>query len=239
MSTDEALASRTPKRAGYVKRGRRNQHGQTMGVKGLQTRRRLMEATDGLLQTTPLRELRVAHIVKAAETSSATFYLYFQDVSEVVLALIGEFNQTPPVLLETLAVSWDGPRGRALGERFVETYIATWRSRSALLRVRNLACDEGDIRFADARRAAVVDLMHLMAARIVERQTSGDLPATLNPNASAGALLAMLERIAVLPEAMPSLLPQEGQASMRSAAVFFAMTLFGGEFDDSKKLTDR
>src|SRR5690606_39316463 len=233
MLTREALARRPAKRAAYVKRGSRNQHGQTMGVKGLQTRRRLMEATEELLRTTSLRDLRVARIVKAAKTSSATFYLYFQDVSEVVLALIGEFNQTPPELFATLAKSWNGARGRKLAEEFVEIYIETWRARSALLRVRNMACDEGDARFAEARRNAVTDVLQIMAARILERQERGEVPANLDPASAAGALLALLERIAALPDSMPGQ-AAEGSERLRGAAVFFAMTLFGGDFDDSK-----
>src|SRR5690606_24004412 len=167
------------------------------------------------------------HIVKAAKTSSATFYLYFQDVSEVVLALIGEFNQAPPELFATLAKSWTGARGRKLAEEFVEIYIETWRARSALLRVRNMACDEGDIRFAEARRNAVTDILAIMAARILERQERGEVPATLDPAAAAGALLALLERIAALPESMPG--QADGSEKLHSAAVFFAMTLFGGD----------
>jgi len=37
--------------------------------------------------------------VRRADTSTATFYVYFNDVSAAVLALIGELTQSPPGLL--------------------------------------------------------------------------------------------------------------------------------------------
>jgi len=178
-----------------VSRGRRNQLGQAMGAKGMQTRRRLLEATACLLKTTPLRELRVAHIVRRAETSSATFYVYFNDVSEAVLALISELTQSPPSLLGLFDARWEPAEAMDRAHEFVASYVDHWEAHASLFLLRNLASDEGDERFGAVRLNAVAPLIGVMAERIQEGQRAGEAPADLHPQSAAGALLAMIERI--------------------------------------------
>jgi len=169
-----------------------------MGVKGMQTRRRLLTATSSLLKTTPLRDLRVAHIVRQAETSSATFYVYFNDVSEAVLALIGELTQSPPNLLGLFDARWEPDQAMDRAHEFVASYVDHWEAHASLFRLRNLASDEGDGRFAAVRLNAVAPLIGAMAARIEEGKRAGEAPADLHPQSAAGALLAMVERISAV-----------------------------------------
>ena len=122
---------------------RRNQHGQAMGAKGVQTRRRLIEATEKLLRAMPLRELRVTDIAKAARTSTSTFYLYFHDVPEAVLAVISEVSQSTPNFLAMIGDRWDEADAYERAQTFVESYFDQWQAHAALFRVRNLAADEG------------------------------------------------------------------------------------------------
>ena len=70
-----------------------NQQGQSLGDKGRRTRARLLEAATKLLKTRSVREMTVMDIAKRAKTSSATFYLYFKDVEDVVLALTHQTGQ--------------------------------------------------------------------------------------------------------------------------------------------------
>jgi len=179
-------------------RGRRNQLGQAMGAKGLQTRRRLLDATANLLKTTSLRDLRVAHIVRQAETSSATFYVYFNDVSEAVLALIGELTQSPPSLLGLFDRRWDADEAMDRAHEFVASYVDHWEAHAPLFRLRNLASDEGDERFGTVRLNAVAPLIGAMAERIEEGKRAGEVPADLHAQSAAGALLAMVERISAV-----------------------------------------
>ena len=181
-------------------KARTNQNGQAMGVKGLQTRRRLVEATEALLRTTPVRDLRVAEIAKAAHTSTSTFYLYFQDVSEAVLAVASGVSQSTPEFMALLNTPWEPDTAYDRAQNFVESYVDYWRAHTAVFRVRNLAADEGDARFIAARGHAVRPLMQLMAARIRERQAAGGLPADLHAQSAASALMAMLERVGALPD---------------------------------------
>jgi len=208
-------------------RARRNQHGQAMGAKGLQTRRRMITATEELLRTTPLRELRVADIARAAKTSTSTFYLYFQDVPEAVLAVISEVSQSTPSFLALVEEPWTESDAYDRAQHFVETYFEYWQAHSALFRVRNLAADEGDMRFIQDRANAVMPLLESLAARIEERQANGVLPQDLHALSTAGALLAMIERIAVIPQAnfVTSGVTRDRVAH---AAAFFAAVVLGG-----------
>ena len=61
--------------------------GRPFGKRGVETRQRLLDATRELLETHGIRDLRVVDIARTVGTSPATFYQYFRDVEEAVLAL--------------------------------------------------------------------------------------------------------------------------------------------------------
>jgi AcrR family transcriptional regulator len=214
--------------------GRQNQLGQAMGAKGMQTRRRLLAAVEQLLRCTPLRDLRVAHIVRAAKTSTATFYVYFNDVPEAVLALISEISQSPPSLLAFFGERWSPDTAPARAQEFVACYVEHWQAHASLFRVRNLASDEGDWRFSETRINAVSPLINVMGARIAERQAAGELTSALNPMSGAGVLLALIERIAVMRFGDDAGLGVTRETLMRVAA-FFTVMLFGAGRSDSSK----
>ncbi len=169
-----------------------------MGSKGQRTRQRLIDTTIDLLERARLRDLRVVDIAQAAETSAATFYLYFQDVIEAVLAASSEVSQSLPELIELLEHDWDdaGEEGAAL--HFVERYIAFWDEHRPLFRARNLAAEEGDDRFVAAREQSVRPLLNALSAKIATAQRRGRLPSGAPPIAHAGTLLMMLERLGAL-----------------------------------------
>ncbi len=200
-----------------------------MGAKGQRTRLRLLDATEALLNTIPLRELTVAQIVRRADTSTATFYVYFNDVSAAVLALIGELTQSPPGLLSLFGRSWDGETALERAHDFVGSYVDRCQQHAAAFRVRNLSSDEGEPRFTELRINAVQPLLNVMADRVAERREAGELPAYLNPVSIAGALVAMIERIAVV-----QLSPNTGVTRPRllDVAAFLAAVLFGRGFLD-------
>jgi AcrR family transcriptional regulator len=167
-----------------------------MGSKGQKTRRRLIDATAALLETQPLHDIRVADIARRAATSAPTFYLYFKDVADAALAAIREHSQSTPHLLEMIGADWQ-PDPAAASLAFVQTYVAVWTSQGAIFRARNLAAEE-DPRFYAAREQAVLPLLAALGARIARGQRAGRLPANLHPNATAGVLIALLERLAAI-----------------------------------------
>src|ERR1700712_2944885 len=87
-----------------------------LGRKGLETRRRLMTAAHELLQTMSAVSLTATAIARQAKTSSATFYVYFDDVSDVVLALATEASEDLDAVMATLG-NWRAGQGTEAGAR--------------------------------------------------------------------------------------------------------------------------
>ena len=154
--------------------------GRSLGKRGALTRRRLLDATAELLETHGVRDVRVVDIARSVGTSPATFYQYFRDVEEAVLALAEEVGEQATPLSELLERPWRGEEGLDLARELVDGFITYWDCHRAVLRTRNLAAQEGDQRFRDVRNGALRPLTEGFA-RKVER----DGPPDLSPYAAA------------------------------------------------------
>ena len=173
----------------------RNQKGQKIGTKGERTRRKLIQETLGLVESVGLRDVTVAEVAKQAGTSTATFYIYFEGVPEVVLAALEGAEQVTPEMMAMLDKDFSGAAGFARACRFVDAYARQWQKHGTVFRVRNLAAEEGDSRFLNARLSVAIPLMDALESKITcVRQPATGGPA-IEPRAIAGAILIMLERL--------------------------------------------
>jgi AcrR family transcriptional regulator len=170
--------------------------GRPLGRRGAQTRRRLLDATARLLEHRGVRDLRVVDIAREVGTSPATFYQYFRDVEEAVLALAEEVGEDLAPVGEVLTRDWSGPSGLDASRELVEAFIGYWDANRAVLRTRNLAAQEGDQRFRAVRNASLQPLLAELSAKIEESQRRGRNDAHITPIAAASALMSMLERMA-------------------------------------------
>jgi AcrR family transcriptional regulator len=151
-----------------------NKHGQALGKKGNQTRQRLMDATRELLTSHSPVELTAVSVAKAAQTSSATFYIYFDDVRDVIyhLSLLAadEMREVHRILEEP----WNPERiefDHAL--RAVEAFFSIWDRHRDILRFRNLEADRGDKDFYDLRYNGAHPIVTRIAERILAGYKSG------------------------------------------------------------------
>jgi hypothetical protein len=64
-----------------------------------------------------------------------------------------------------------------------------------VLRARNLKAEEGDPAFRKVRSRANLLVIEAMSDMVRDSQASGRLPGTLEPFATAAAMLAMIERL--------------------------------------------
>jgi hypothetical protein len=76
----------------------------------------------------------------------------------------------------------------------VEAFIDHWDRHRAVLRVRNLASDEGDARFQVLRARTMRPVLQQLAELI--RAHRGGADAQGHPHAAAAAMAAILERLA-------------------------------------------
>lgn len=170
--------------------------GRALGPRATETRQRLLDATEELLGTRPLRDLRVIDVARRVGTSPATFYQYFQDLEDAVVHLAERAAEELPPIVAAIQQGFadDGGLDRARG--IVEAYIAHWDAHRAVLRVRNLASEEGDPRFRGVRRRVHGPVIEAFAAEILRNQEAGRVAREIHPVAAAAALAAILERLA-------------------------------------------
>jgi len=165
--------------------------GRALGKRGAATRRRLLDATGDLLESNGLRDLRVVDIARAVGTSPATFYQYFRDVEEAVLALAEAVGEQAAPLAELLDSRWSGEEGLERARQLVDDFLRFWDEHRAILRTRNLAAQEGDQRFRDVRNSSLQPITQGLSRKVAENGVAG-----LAPYAAAAALVAMMERMA-------------------------------------------
>jgi AcrR family transcriptional regulator len=170
--------------------------GRSLGKRGALTRQRLLDATAKLLETHGVRDLRVVDIAREVGTSPATFYQYFRDVEEAVLALAEGVAEDLTPVAEALSRPWSGDDGIHAARMMVKAFMDLWDRHRAVVRTRNLAAQEGDPRFRDVRNASLRPLTLALADRVRDSQRSGAVGAEISPVAAAAAMVAMTERMA-------------------------------------------
>jgi AcrR family transcriptional regulator len=168
--------------------------GRVIGTRAQATRRRLLDATGKLLGDQGVLELKVVDITREVGTSPATFYQYFADVDAAILALADEAAEDEHPLLVHLS-GWDADDGLDRARAFVDEYLDYWRDHHPVLRMRNLKAEEGDPAFRQARSRANLLVIESMVDMVRAGQRSGRLPDSLEPFATAAAMLAMIERL--------------------------------------------
>jgi len=168
--------------------------GTILGRKGAQTRARLLAATRELLQTVSPFQLTVVAIAKAAQTASATLYVYFDDVEHVLYELCEEAcHEFSEMLARHPGWFTDRENIAEHVERFIEEYNRVWDRHSHVLLYRNLEADRGNLRFLDVRTLTAMPIVHLLAAAI---QAARPGLTELQAQSDAIVLYSAVERLA-------------------------------------------
>jgi AcrR family transcriptional regulator len=144
-----------------------NKDGQAIGRKGAESRARLLEATSQLLAELPsARKLTASSIARAAGLASQTFYLYFDDVEEVLYSLSATASEDTAGIIAALDAPWDIAAPHNYTARIVEAFYQYWDRHRAILNIRNYMSDRGDEPFAKIRNESAIPILVKLAARI-------------------------------------------------------------------------
>jgi AcrR family transcriptional regulator len=170
--------------------------GRPLGKRGVETRRRLLEASGDLLETHGIRDLRVVDIAREVGTSPATFYQYFQDVEHAVLTLAAEVGDEVLPLARLVDEPWEGESGLDAARALVDGFVTYWDNHRAVLRTRNLAAQEGDVRFREVRNRTLGEFTSRFTKKIEVARAHGEVSQAISPVAAAAALVALIERMA-------------------------------------------
>jgi AcrR family transcriptional regulator len=171
--------------------------GRVPGRRGRQTRQRLLDCTRAMLTTTSYRDVKVIDIAREAGTSPATFYQYFSDVEAAILVLAEEMAQEGGRVTDVITEgSWQGAPALDTSLALVDAFLALWEDHRPVLRVVDLATEEGDRRFQRIRVRLLNDITSALADVARGSQATGGVPAALDPMAVAGTLVSMLAHTA-------------------------------------------
>ena len=173
-----------------------NLQGQALGRKGHGTRQRMMVAARGLLKQHSPVELTAVSIAKAAKTSSATFYLYFQDVKDLLLALSEEAEAEMAEVHKILEEPWD-PDAFEIehARRVVDAFGAVWNRHREVLRFRNLEADRGDERFEEIRLRTSLQIVNRFGEHILQAYAQTAPIKRRDAYSEASVLVAAMERL--------------------------------------------
>ncbi|MEY4908976.1 MAG: hypothetical protein RL260_2694, partial [Pseudomonadota bacterium] len=174
-----------------------NQQGQQLGRKGLRTRQKIMEAARKLLEAYSPVELTAVAIAKEAGTSSASFYMYFQDVRDVLFALASEAASAMGGVFAVVEKPWEFDLLHAHALELVEVFNGIWDAHRQILRFRNLEADRGDPRFEELRTSTYIPFIDKLARRMLATYPESQQRPTLGQAfAMASVVHAAMERMA-------------------------------------------
>lgn len=122
-----------------------------LGRKGRETRLRLMDAATDLLRKTSPIELTAMAIAARAETASATFYVYFRDVQDILYALSEAATEEMLQAFSILDVFRNNENVAKDSEAFLTMLAEQWERHSAILHYRMMEADRGNPRFMHLR----------------------------------------------------------------------------------------
>jgi AcrR family transcriptional regulator len=167
--------------------------GRGLRRQGRKTRNRLLDAGTEVLTERGYHSARVDDIVRAAETSHGTFYLYFADKEDLLRALVARCSEELTELATSLGEVDAGLAGEAALREWLGRFLEAYRRNQPVIRA--WAEDQpGDPELAGLADESFGEVSAALRKRLTESGAGQDG----RPKApvSAVALLAMVERFA-------------------------------------------
>jgi AcrR family transcriptional regulator len=172
-----------------------NLAGQRLGRKGRDTRERIIAAAQAILAEQPGTALTLSEVARRTSLRMGSLYLYFADLTELVLAMLEPVMATAEdAYVGLVRTRWSDAELGARAHEFVCAYHRFWVQHSNLLHLRNSMSDRADERMMLHRIRAAQPVMRLLV-----EQMDGDLYKPESPAFSmATALMTGLERVATV-----------------------------------------
>jgi AcrR family transcriptional regulator len=161
----------------------------TLRPQGLRTRAKLLDAAMTVLAEKGYHSARVDDIVKAAEVSHGTFYLYFANKQELLVALAEDCATEMTGVVAGLGEVAPGAAGRAELRTWLADFVATYRRFGVVIRawMEDTVNDRGLVGLGE-------ETFGVVAASLVQRVEESGQWAGRDPALNAAALLALIER---------------------------------------------
>jgi len=173
-----------------------NLNGQRLGRKGRDTRDRIVAAAqDIILDPAGDGSITLSEVARRAAIRMGTLYLYFADLTELILAVLEPVMATvEDEYVHLVREYWPDKELHARAECFVRAYFDFWTRHSRILHLRNSMADRGDERMLVHRVRSAIPVMRLMVTQMDSRPMErGTLTSS-----TATALMTGLERVATV-----------------------------------------
>ena len=195
------------------------------GRKGARTRARLLAAArDMLVDVSPL-DLTVVSVSRRAGTAPPSFYVYFADIRDLMLALAEEVASESSGLAPFFDCGWPPDNLKSWCDGFVQSFIAAWQADCAIHVYRNMEADRGDPDFDNVRVRASLPVLEALTDRMLAAHPPEAGPRRVEAFAESVILYAGLERLAGLsPTPQPSRLHTRHYAEAYSRILSAAVT---------------
>src|SRR5579859_1227740 len=161
-----------------------------LGAQGRQTLRRLLEAGMAEFDENGLTAVRVDDIVRRANTSHGTFYLYFKNKEDLFSTLLRDALSDMEVVTGDFPVVTRNDAGRAALRAWVGKFCDTYAAHAAVLRVLTQAEVISDDMWSDG-----LQLMFRLAEAMTTGMTAAHAGRAEHAELTAVACLLMLERV--------------------------------------------
>ncbi len=180
-----------------------------LGRKGRETRAALMAATRRLLSVSSPMSLSASAITAEAKTSPATFYVYFENVEDVLWALCEAISEDASTLFPTDQFLRIDAALEDDALAFVRGYAEIWSQHGPLLLYRNMEADRGNRRFNQLFLRNALPILEALTERVVELAPPGQRITRGDANAEAVVFYAAIDRVAAALHLYPedSLMP--------------------------------
>jgi AcrR family transcriptional regulator len=189
VSSAGAIEARAVKRLPALSH---NLNGQRLGRKGRDTRDRIIAVAQEILADETGVTITLSEVARRASLRMGSLYLYFADLTELILALLEPVMATAEEeYVGLLRNRWSDNELGARAFDFVRSYHGFWVKHSCLLHLRNSMSDLKDERMMGQRVGSARPVMRLLV-----EQMDGDLTKPETPTFSmATALMTGLERV--------------------------------------------
>ena len=181
-----------------------------LGRKGKETRRQLMEAAGRLLRDASPITLSALAIAAEAGTSPATFYVYFENVEDVLWTLCEAISEDASRLFPHQDFLRVEDRLEEDALLFVKGYAEIWSKHGPLLLYRNMEADRGNKRFNQLFLRNSLPILEALTDRIVALAPKDKPVKRSEANAEAVVFFAAIDRVAAALNLYPddSLMPE-------------------------------
>jgi AcrR family transcriptional regulator len=146
---------------------------QKLGAKGAATRQRILDSVVRLVNVQTGEVPSISLICRAALTSKATFYQYFEDFNAVVIELLRPAAEDVDSLADMLAQDWPEDEIYDRCYAFVAAYFDHWDEHRVPLRLRNILADSGDKVMIDVKLRSIDPIVRVLAGKLCAARANG------------------------------------------------------------------